>query len=112
MTTDLAATSSLPDLISRYKADPESVYNTWYVGGEARMKAFRSIRRGVRDVAAAASMLCSERSSSWARGRATSPCAKPCLICAAACRLCTSSGAARSPPEAPRAKRKRACGRF
>lgn len=52
MTIDLATTSSLPHLIARYKADPESVYNTWYVGGEARMKAFRSIRRGVRDVAA------------------------------------------------------------
>ena len=42
--------SQLPDLIARYKADPESVYNTWFVGGEARMKAFRSIRRGVQNV--------------------------------------------------------------
>jgi type II restriction enzyme len=25
------------------------VYNTWFVGGEERMKAFRAIRRGVRD---------------------------------------------------------------
>ncbi|MBI2831316.1 MAG: hypothetical protein HYX79_03570, partial [Chloroflexi bacterium] len=37
-------------LIERYKSDPESVYNTWFVGGEQRMKAFRAIRRGVRDV--------------------------------------------------------------
>lgn len=42
--------SQLPDLVGRYKADPESVYNTWFVGGEARMKAFRSIRRGVQGV--------------------------------------------------------------
>lgn len=40
----------LAGLIARYKADPESVYNTWFVGGEARMKAFRSIRRGVQNV--------------------------------------------------------------
>ncbi len=40
----------VPDLIARYKADPESVYNTWFVGGEARMKAFRAIRRGVQGV--------------------------------------------------------------
>jgi type II restriction enzyme len=37
------------ELIDRYKSDPESVYNTWFVGGEERMKAFRAIRRGVRD---------------------------------------------------------------
>jgi type II restriction enzyme len=36
-------------LIDHYKTDPESVYNTWFVGGHERMKAFRSIRRGVRD---------------------------------------------------------------
>ena len=36
-------------LIDRYKSDPESVYNTWFVGGSERMKAFRSIRRGVCD---------------------------------------------------------------
>lgn len=40
---------SLPSLIERYKGDPESVYHTWFVGGEARMKAFRGIRRGVKD---------------------------------------------------------------
>jgi type II restriction enzyme len=37
-------------LIQRYKADPESVYNTWFVGSAERMKAFRSIRRGVKDM--------------------------------------------------------------
>jgi type II restriction enzyme len=41
--------TALTNLIARYKSDSESVYNTWFVGGEARMKAFRSIRRGVRD---------------------------------------------------------------
>ncbi|MFN7948727.1 MAG: hypothetical protein AB7U82_06215 [Blastocatellales bacterium] len=41
--------SSLTELIAWYKGDPESVYNTWFVGNEARLKAFRAIRRGVRD---------------------------------------------------------------
>lgn len=41
--------AELHGLIAQYKADAESVYNTWFVGGEERMKAFRSIRRGVRD---------------------------------------------------------------
>ena len=40
---------ALTNLIALYKSDPESVYNTWFVGGEERMKAFRAIRRGVRD---------------------------------------------------------------
>ena len=40
---------ALTNLIAQYKSDPESVYNTWFIGGEARMKAFRAIRRGVRD---------------------------------------------------------------
>lgn len=39
----------LAEVIRRYKADPESVYNTWFINGEERLKAFRSIRRGVRD---------------------------------------------------------------
>jgi type II restriction enzyme len=41
--------TALPNIIAQYKSDPESVYNTWFMGGEARMKAFRAIRRGVRD---------------------------------------------------------------
>jgi type II restriction enzyme len=45
--------NDLPGLIARYKADPESVYNTWFIGGEARMKAFRSIRLGVKTVVSA-----------------------------------------------------------
>ncbi|HLB48804.1 MAG TPA: hypothetical protein VJL59_17480 [Anaerolineales bacterium] len=34
--------NALAELIERYKSDPESVYNTWFVGGEERMKAFRA----------------------------------------------------------------------
>lgn len=42
--------SQLKDVISRYKQDPDSVYNSWFIGGEVRLKAFRSIRRGVLQV--------------------------------------------------------------
>lgn len=48
-----AATPSLAELVGRYKADPESVYNTWFAVDGDRVKAFRSIRRGVANVAAA-----------------------------------------------------------
>lgn len=37
-------------LIHQYKADKESVYNTWFINNEDRLKAFRSIRRGVMQV--------------------------------------------------------------
>lgn len=40
----------LQPIIERYKEDKETVYNTWFVNNEERLKAFRSIRRGVRDV--------------------------------------------------------------
>ncbi|MBN8624772.1 MAG: hypothetical protein J0M17_04700 [Planctomycetes bacterium] len=40
----------LNELVGRYKQDPESVYNTWFVDSPERLKAFRSIRRGVIDV--------------------------------------------------------------
>ncbi|ABD71896.1 hypothetical protein Rfer_4209 [Rhodoferax ferrireducens T118] len=50
-----AQITDLPTLIARYKSDSESVYNTWFVGGEARMKAFRSIRLGVRNTVSAIS---------------------------------------------------------
>jgi type II restriction enzyme len=42
--------ANLKELVGRYKADGESVYNTWFIEGGARMKAFRSIRRGVIEV--------------------------------------------------------------
>jgi type II restriction enzyme len=40
---------SLKNLILQFKADSESVYNTWFIYNETRMKAFRSIRSGVKD---------------------------------------------------------------
>ncbi|MDO8670782.1 MAG: hypothetical protein Q7O66_05045 [Dehalococcoidia bacterium] len=40
----------LRQLASRYKSDPESVYNTWFIESQARLKAFRAIRRGVTEV--------------------------------------------------------------
>mgnify|MGYP000896393676 CR=1 FL=1 len=42
-------TAALAQLVDRYTTDPESVYSTWFLSSEARMKAFRAIRRGVRD---------------------------------------------------------------
>lgn len=42
--------ANLKELVGRYRADRESVYNTWFIEGGARMKAFRSIRRGVAEV--------------------------------------------------------------
>jgi type II restriction enzyme len=41
---------NLPTVIQQYKQDPESVYHTWFINNEDRLKAFRSIRRGVMDV--------------------------------------------------------------
>ena len=38
---------NIKDLILQFKADSESVYNTWFINNETRMKAFRSIRCGV-----------------------------------------------------------------
>lgn len=42
----------LQSLIHQYKTDPESVFNTWFVNNDERLKAFRSIRRGVSQVVA------------------------------------------------------------
>ena len=41
---------NLAQIISQYKTDKESVYNTWFINNEERLKAFRSIRRGVMQV--------------------------------------------------------------
>lgn len=41
---------NLLPVIHQYKADKESVYNTWFINNEERLKAFRSIRRGVMQV--------------------------------------------------------------
>ncbi len=40
----------LEEIVSIYREDAESVYNTWFINNEARLKAFRSIRRGVLQV--------------------------------------------------------------
>lgn len=37
-------------LIDKYKLDEESVFNTWFINNDERLKAFRSIRRGVQKV--------------------------------------------------------------
>ncbi|NOX67914.1 MAG: hypothetical protein GXP15_01895 [Gammaproteobacteria bacterium] len=41
---------NLKSIISRYKEDKETVYNSWFVNNDERLKAFRSIRRGVFNV--------------------------------------------------------------
>lgn len=40
----------LSQIIQQYKSDSESVYNTWFVDNDQRLKAFRTIRRGVLQV--------------------------------------------------------------
>ena len=40
----------LKQIIQQYKSDKESVYNTWFINNEERLKAFRSIRRGIMQV--------------------------------------------------------------
>ena len=37
-------------IISQFKTDRESVYNTWFINNEKRLIAFRSIRHGVMQV--------------------------------------------------------------
>ncbi|HWA34644.1 MAG TPA: hypothetical protein VG737_10965 [Cyclobacteriaceae bacterium] len=46
----METTSDFKALIQKYRLDPSSVYNTWFIGGEERLKAFRAIRRGVLQV--------------------------------------------------------------
>ena len=43
-------TEDLGEVVGRYRRDPESVYNTWFVRSPERLKAFRSIRRGVVEI--------------------------------------------------------------
>ena len=43
-------TPSLSNIIEQYKSDTESVYNTWFINNVDRLKAFRSIRRGILQV--------------------------------------------------------------
>lgn len=39
-------------LVEKYKTDPESLYNTWFINNQVRLKAFGAIRRGVEQVIA------------------------------------------------------------
>lgn len=39
--------ANINELAVKYLKDSESVYNTWFIDNDTRMKAFRSIRRGV-----------------------------------------------------------------
>lgn len=43
-------TTELRNIIEKYKSDDESVFNTWFINNDERLKAFRSIRRGVANV--------------------------------------------------------------
>ncbi|MHB1201234.1 MAG: hypothetical protein ACYCZ6_17120 [Polaromonas sp.] len=38
------------EILEKYKSDEESVFNTWFINNGERLKAFRSIRRGVQNV--------------------------------------------------------------
>ncbi len=40
----------LKSIITDYKLDEETVYNSWFINNDERLKAFRSIRRGVVEV--------------------------------------------------------------
>jgi type II restriction enzyme len=42
--------NNLLQIITQYKADTQSVYNTWFIDNDQRLKAFRTIRRGVLQV--------------------------------------------------------------
>lgn len=42
--------NDLSTIINEYKSDPESVYNTWFINNSERLKAFRSIKRGIMQV--------------------------------------------------------------
>ena len=43
-------TTQLAPLVDAYRRDEDSVYNSWFLDNDARLKAFRSIRRGVTTV--------------------------------------------------------------
>lgn len=42
--------SSFDSLIGEYQSDTESVYQTWFINNDERLKAFRTIRSGVKQV--------------------------------------------------------------
>lgn len=39
--------NSLDQIIKQYKEDAQSVFNTWFIDNDQRLKAFRTIRRGI-----------------------------------------------------------------
>lgn len=41
---------NLSQITQQCKEDKQSVFNTWFINNEERLKAFRSIRRGVQQV--------------------------------------------------------------
>jgi len=41
---------TLREIVESYKSDDESVYNTWFINNDERLKAFRTIRRGIEQV--------------------------------------------------------------
>ena len=43
-------TTDLNHIITKYKTDSQSVFNTWFIDNDQRLKAFRTIRRGVLQV--------------------------------------------------------------
>ncbi len=44
------AMTNLEQIIHQYKSDTQSVYNTWFINNDQRLKAFRTIRRGILQV--------------------------------------------------------------
>ncbi|WP_245747530.1 hypothetical protein [Anaerobacillus alkalidiazotrophicus] len=42
--------SQTEKMIEAYRKDPESVYHTWFLQDQDRLKAFRTIKAGIRDV--------------------------------------------------------------
>lgn len=42
--------TNFSNIIAQYKTDKQSVYNTWFIDNDQRLKAFRTIRRGVMQV--------------------------------------------------------------
>lgn len=38
------------EIIKEYRTDPESVYRTWFINNDERLKAFRTIRNGLKQV--------------------------------------------------------------
>lgn len=42
--------NNLSQIIQQYKTDTESVYNTWFMDNDQRLKSFRTIRRGILQV--------------------------------------------------------------